>query len=64
MAAIKIYVPVYMVGENGKKAFQFAALTGTITNAKVPEGAPMVSSRVMTTTPEGARQPPEPEPGP
>jgi len=62
MAVQKIYVPVYTVGEDGRKSFQFAVLTGTLTNARVPEGEPCINSRSMTTTPSLDRQPPEPGP--
>ena len=57
MASQKIYVPVYVVGNNGMKAYQFAVLSGTLTNDKVPEGEPCVSSRVMTLTPPADLQP-------
>jgi len=60
MAAIDMYVPVYMVGANGKKAYQFAKINGvTVTNARVPEGALCISSRVLTVTPPPKLQPPE-----
>ncbi len=58
MAAVEIYVPVYMVGANGKKAYQFAKITAVVTNAKVPEGALMISSRVIGQVPPEALQPP------
>ena len=57
MAAIDVYVPVYSVGSNGKKAYQFAKITAVITNAKVPEGAVMISSRAMGVTPPADLQP-------
>jgi len=59
MAAIDIYVPVYMIGANGKKAYQFARITAVVTNAKVPEGEVCISSRVLTVTPPAAIQPPD-----
>ena len=59
MAAIDIYVPVYKVGANGKKAYQFAKITAVVTNARVPEGELCLSSRTMTLTPSPDRQPPE-----
>jgi hypothetical protein len=57
MAAIDVYVPVYMVGADGTKAYQFAKLTGTVGFAKVPEGEVCLSSRTMTTTPAADKQP-------
>lgn len=62
MAAIDIYIPVYMTGANGKKAYQFAKITGVVTKAKVPEGAVCISSRVITSTPAQDRQPPASSP--
>jgi len=59
MAAIDVYVPVYMVGANGKKAYQFAKITAVVTNAKVPEGQLCINSRVMTSTPPPDIQPPD-----
>jgi hypothetical protein len=59
MAAQDIYVPVYTTGADGKKAYQYAKLTGTLSFTQVPEGAPMVGSRSMTTTPKKSQQPPE-----
>lgn len=60
MAAIDIYVPVYMTGADGKKAYQFAKLTGTVTTAQVDEGAVMIDSRVVSKTPPQDLQPPAP----
>jgi len=57
--AIDIWVPVYMVGANGKKAYQFAKITGVVTNQKVPEGELCINSRVMTRTPPEDLQPPD-----
>jgi len=59
MAAQDIYFPVYTTGADGKKAYQYAKVTGTMTFTQVPEGAPMVSSRSMTATPKKSQQPPE-----
>lgn len=59
MANINVYVPYYTKGANGKKGFQFIKLIGTVTNARVDEGQPCISSRAMTTTPNKDRQPPE-----
>jgi len=58
VAAIDLYVPVYMVGANGKKAYQFAKVSGvTVSNAKVPEGALCINSRALTVTPPKRLQP-------
>jgi len=63
MAAIDLYVPVYMVGANGKKAYQFAKVNGvTVSNAQVPEGELCIKSSVMTTTPPADMQPPPTSP--
>jgi len=63
MAAIDLYVPVYMVGANGKKAYQFAKVAGvTVTNAKVPEGALCINARSLTKTPPQRLQPPDSTP--
>jgi len=59
MAQQDVYVPVYTVGANGKLAYQFAKINAVLTNAKVPEGAPMIDSRVMRSTPSQDIQPPE-----
>lgn len=64
MAAIDIYVPVYMEGKpgtrnEGKKAYQFAKVTGVVTFAKVPEGAVCINSRAVTSVPPERLQPEE-----
>jgi hypothetical protein len=59
MAAQKVYVPFYTTGANGKKAYQFIELSGTLTNAKVPAEAPMIDSRAVQSTPPQDNQPPE-----
>ena len=59
MAAQKVYVPFYTTGANGKKAYQFIELSGTLSNAKVTEGAPMIDSRAVQSTPPQDNQPPE-----
>ena len=59
MAAQKVYVPFYTTGANGKKAYQFIELSSTLTNAKVTEGAPMIDSRAVQSTPPQDNQPPE-----
>jgi len=58
MAQIDVYVPVYKVGANGKKAYQFAKITAVITNATVPEGEVCLNSRYLTVTPPERLQPP------
>jgi len=60
MAAISVYVPCYMVGADGKKAYEFIKLTGTVLTGSgqtVPEGECMISSRVIRSTPPTALQP-------
>jgi len=59
MAVIELYVPVYMVGADGKKAYQFAKVNGvTVTNAQVPEGELCIKTSAVTTTPPQSIQPP------
>jgi hypothetical protein len=58
MANVDVYVPVYMVGADGSKAYQFAKLTAAVTTAKVPEGEVCVKSSSVTTTPAQELQPP------
>jgi hypothetical protein len=58
MASIDLYVPVYMTGANGKKAYQFAKVTATVTNAQVPEGELCIKSSSVTSTPAASQQPP------
>jgi len=60
MAAISVYVPVYTVGADGKKAWEFAKVNATLTTGPgnpVPEGEPCISSRAMTVTPPASLQP-------
>ena len=58
MAAIDIYVPVYIVGADGKKAYQFAKVSATVSNAVVPEGELCIKSSSDTSTPSSSQQPP------
>ena len=58
MAAIDLYVPVYKVGADGQKAYQFAKVSATVTNAQVPEGELCIKSSSVTSTPAVAQQPP------
>tara|TARA_Y100001951_G_scaffold104299_1_gene115484 strand:- start:1752 stop:1937 length:186 start_codon:yes stop_codon:yes gene_type:complete len=59
MATIELYVPVYMEGANGKKAYQFAKVSGvTVSNATVPEGELCIKSSATTSTPPVSQQPP------
>jgi len=61
MAAVSVYVPCYMVGANGKKAYEFIKLNGTITTGpgnQVPEGECCIDSRVIVATPPASLQPP------
>lgn len=63
MAAIDLYIPVFMVGANGKKAYQFAKVNGvTVTNATVPEGELCINARAITKTPPTDLQPPPTSP--
>jgi len=58
VAQIDFYIPVYKTGANGKKAYQFAKVSGvTVSNAKVPEGELCLSSRALTLTPPEDLQP-------
>lgn len=60
MSKMSVYVPVYMEGEDGKKAYELVRLTGTLETGPgthVPEGEPMISSRVMGSTPPPKLQP-------
>lgn len=60
MAQVSVYVPVYMVGADGKKAYELVKLTGTLTTGPgnlVPEGEPCINSRSMTLTPPAKLQP-------
>ena len=58
MAAIDLYVPVYKVGANGKKAYQFSKVSAAVTNATVPEGELCIKSSSVTSTPPESQQPP------
>jgi len=58
VAQIDVYIPVYMVGANGKKAYQYAKLNAVVTNAFVPEGAVCINSRAVTVVPPEKLQPP------
>jgi len=60
MAAKNVYIPCYMVGADGKKAYEFIKLTGTITTGPgnaVDEGECMIDSRVIRGTPPKSLQP-------
>lgn len=60
MAAKNVYVPCFMVGADGKKAYEFIKLTGTITRGpgnQVPEGQCMIDSRAIQATPPAKLQP-------
>jgi len=60
MAAKKVYVPCYMVGDDGEKAYEFIELTGVLLRGPgkvVPEGECCISSRVITITPPARLQP-------
>jgi len=60
MAAKSVYVPCYTIGDDGKKAYEFIKLNGTMVKGPgttVPEGECMISSRVIGSTPPAALQP-------
>jgi len=60
MAQKSFYVPVYMEGSDGKKAYEFLKVSGTIlqgTDQTVPEGEPMINPRSMSVTPPKRLQP-------
>jgi len=60
MAVKKVYVPCYMVGADGKKAYEFIELTGQIFTGPgktVPEGECMINSRAVSQTPPERLQP-------
>jgi len=60
MAAKNVYVPCYMVGADGKLAYEFIKLNGTVLTGAgqvVPEGECMINSRVVTSTPPPRLQP-------
>jgi len=60
MAVKKVYVPCYMVGADGKKAYEFIELTGQIFTGPgktVPEGECCIDSRSVTATPPERLQP-------
>lgn len=60
MAAVNVYVPCYMTGADGKKAYEFIKLTGVVMTGAgqtVPEGECCISSRVIVATPPTDLQP-------
>lgn len=60
MAAKSVYVPCFMVGDDGKRAYEFIKLQGTVlmgAGQTVPEGECMISSRVIESTPPEKLQP-------
>lgn len=60
MAAKSVYVPCYMVGDDGKIAYEFIKLSGTVLTGAgqiVPEGECMIDSRVIRSTPPARLQP-------
>jgi len=60
MAAKNVYVPCYMEGADGRFAYEFIKIAGTVLTGAgqtVPEGECMVSSRVVTQTPPAKLQP-------
>jgi len=60
MAAKNVYVPCFMVGDDGQKSYEFIKLTGTVlmgSGQTVPEGECMIDSRVIRSTPPERLQP-------
>jgi len=60
MAAINVYVPCFMLGADGKRAYEYIKLNGTVLTGggqTVPEGECMISSRVIGKTPPARLQP-------
>lgn len=60
MANKSVYIPCYMVGDDGEKAYEFIELKGTTfkgPGTTVPEGECMVDSRSITQTPPERLQP-------
>ena len=60
MAAKNVYVPCYMVGADGKKAYELIKLNGTVLTGAgqaIDEGECMISSRVIQSTPPKSLQP-------
>lgn len=60
MAAKSVYVPCYVIGSDGKKAYEFIKLNGTIMQGAgqtVPEGECCIDSRAVTSTPPARLQP-------
>lgn len=60
MAVKNVYVPCYMVGDDGKMAYEFIKLAGTVVKGPaqtVPEGECMIDSRVIRGTPPTRLQP-------
>jgi len=60
MAVKDVYVPCFMVGADGKRAYEFIKLQGTVFTGPgkfVPEGECCISSRVITSTPPEKLQP-------
>jgi len=60
MAAKNVYVPCFMVGADGKMAYELIKLTGTVLTGAgqaIDEGECMIDSRVIRSTPPKALQP-------
>jgi len=60
MASKKVYVPCYMIGADGEKAYEYIELNGTVLTGPgktVPEGECMISSRAIQSTPPARLQP-------
>lgn len=60
MANKDVYVPCFMEGADGKRAYELIKLSGTVVRGlgkAVPEGECMISSRVIGKTPPVELQP-------
>jgi len=60
MAAKSVYVPCYMLGDDGEFAYEYIKLNGVVLQGvgqTVPEGECMISSRVVMSTPPAKLQP-------
>lgn len=67
MAAKKVYVPCFLMGDDGERAYEFIELTGVLVTGvgkAVPEGECMISSRVVQSTPPVRLQPKGNRPAP
>jgi len=60
MAAKNVYVPCFMIGADGKKAYELIKLSGQVLQGAgqtIPEGECMINSRAVGSTPPPRLQP-------